>query len=395
MPSDAGILLTAFEPSGDALAAPVIEALRAARPGLPVWALGGPQMRAKGAELVDMTTQEAVMLSGAVGQLATHWQRLRRLRRWLSHREVAVHVPVDSPAANWSICKLIRRTRPAARTVHLAAPQLWAWGSWRIGKLRRLTDHVLCLLPFEPPWFEARRVRASFVGHPIFDRDRSTTTNPPDLCPERAVEVAGRKDEFTLAIMPGSRRAEIRINYPTMLEAFERLRLTHPALRAVVAATDTEATELIHQISGPRGLPEGVRVESDRPDAVINGADLVLVTSGTATLQVAAHGTPMVSMYNTQRWLWHCVGRWLVRTRTFTLPNLLAEWRGLERIIPEFVPHFGRVEPVFEALAELVRNPAARAAQRSALNRISEPFADCRFAANVAGHILRALDENG
>lgn len=394
MASHGGILLTAFEPSGDVLAAPVIEALRATRPDLPLWALGGPLMRKHGAELIDLTTREAVMLMGTVGQVGTHCRRLRHLRQWLRDRNIAVHVPVDSPAANWSICRTIRRVQPATRTLHLVAPQLWAWGSWRLAKLRRLTDHVLCLLPFEPQWFEARGIKASFVGHPIFDRDPPIATNPPGSTPKLVpAEVADSDAKFTLAILPGSRPAEIRNNFPTMFGAFNQLRVSHPNLRAVVAAVDSEAADLIRQISSPKGLPEGMCMEIDRTDSVIAGADLALVTSGTATLQVAAHSIPMAAIYNINKWLWYFAGQWLIHTRTFALPNVIAERRGLGHIIPEFVPHFGRVEPVARALTELVQNPTVRSAQHSALKRVCEPFAGCRFAANVAGHILHAMDE--
>ena len=175
------ILFTAFEPSGDALAAPMITRLLEQHPGLRVWALGGPKMLAAGADLIETTTDNPAMLLGAASQARAHQQRLKRLTKWLNDHKLAALVPVDSPAANWSICKLVRKTQPAAKIIHLAAPQLWAWAPWRIKKLRRLTDHVLCLLPFEPDWFTARGVRATFVGHPLFDPSLQSTKPSGEL----------------------------------------------------------------------------------------------------------------------------------------------------------------------------------------------------------------------
>ncbi len=166
-----GLLFTAFEPSGDCLAAPVIDTIRRREPQVPIWAFGGGRMEAAGATLIERTTDRAVMLAGIAVQARRHQRRLAALKRWLADHPLAVHVPVDSPAANWSICRLVRRQASDASIVHLAAPQLWAWATWRVRRLRRLTDRVLCLLPFEPAWFARRGIPGVFVGHPLFDTE--------------------------------------------------------------------------------------------------------------------------------------------------------------------------------------------------------------------------------
>src|SRR5699024_836891 len=124
------------------------------------------------------------------GQALQHRTRLKRLAKWMRADDcnLAAVVAVDSPAANWSICKLARRHQPQAIILHLAAPQLWAWGEWRIRKLRRLTDGVLCPLPFAPAWFAARRVIPVFGGHPLTYAVAGARANPPPPGSERSEE---------------------------------------------------------------------------------------------------------------------------------------------------------------------------------------------------------------
>ncbi len=376
----AGILFTAFEPSGDARAAPVIAALRSARPEVPIWAFGGPQMEQSGAQIIERTTEDAVMLAGAALQVPRHLRRLRTLRRWLADRRVEALVPVDSPAANWSVCRLIRRARPDARIVHLVAPQLWAWAPWRIRKLRVLTDHVLCLLPFEPDWFGRRGVSASFVGDPLF---------PPVIASAPAEsDESGAAACTRVALLPGSRRHDVRANWPTMLEAFRRLRAAHRKLVGTVAALNDEIAD---RVRGSILPADGIEVRVGEVDAVLAWAQVALVKSGTGSLQTAAAGVPMVIVYNIDRWKWHLVGRWLVPIRTLTLPNLIAESQGLGRAVPELVPHFGQVAPVVAALEPLLTDPDRWRQQKAVMRRIAEPFAGVRYGQTAARRIIEIV----
>jgi len=362
MPSDGAILFTAFEPSGDALAAALIARLRERGCARPIFALGGPMMQDAGATLLMQTTQRAVMLAGAVAEAAEHRKRVRFIERWVRTHDVALHVPTDSPAANWAICAAVRRHRPQAKIAHLAAPQLWAWAPWRVHKLRRLTDRVLCLLPFEPDWFARHGVAATFVGHPLYDKPVPAAGDFGDGAPR-------------LALLPGSRAAEITKNWPTMRAAYERLKLKHPQLHAVVAAANQARVNQLQSLG-----VGSARLAIGRTGEVLAWADVALVVSGTATLQCARHHVPMTSLFNVSRLAWHGLGRWLVRTRTFTLPNLLGESMGIGRVIPELVPHFGRVKPVAAALEPLMTEGAARQGQREAFARFDALFSSVNFA---------------
>lgn len=366
------------------MCAETITALLRRQPDLKVYALGGPKMEAAGAELIEHTTQHGTMFLSVLGHVWSHHKRLRRLRRWLDEHPIDVLIPVDSPAANWSICRVFRRARPSSKIVHLVAPQVWAWASWRVRRLRRLTDHVLCLLPFEPQWLMDRGVKATFVGHPIFD---PAIQKPP----EPAEGLPGGHPR--LALLPGSRRAEIRRNWPTMLETFVRLRQTTPQLVGAVAALDAGGEQLLRRITQQSGWPEGLTVTTGRTDAVLDWCDAALLASGTVSLQVASRLKPMVIMYNMHR-LTALLASLLVRTHTFTLPNLVAEWAGLGRAVPELVPHFGKVEPVVRQTRAILTDEAASTRQKKILAEIAARFGDRRFSEEATSSIEQTLRQS-
>ena len=384
-PPPARILFTAFEPSGDRHAAPVIAELRRRFPSIEIHALGGEAMQNAGATLIEQTTEDAAMLGNAIRKAVWHRRLVRLTHRWLSEHPVIGHVPVDSPAANWAMCKAVRRRWPNAKVIHLVAPQLWAWAKWRLPKLRRATDRVMCLLPFEPDWFERHRVPAVFVGHPLFDRPIT------DHVSLEVVSRLGGGGRPRIALLPGSREAEIRANWPTMLEVYRRLAEQHPHLHGVVAAVNAKGESLVRELSGSDWIASLQTVVGET-DSALAWSDLTLAVSGTATLQVAAHHKPMVVLYNIEKWSWLLVGRHLVDTRTFSLPNLIGESVGLGRVVPEFVPHFGDADPVFEAVNQLASDPAARDGQSKVLAKVCDAFAGPRFAEVAADQVTSVLN---
>ena len=387
MTDRAGFLFTAFEPSGDALAASVIGQLQALCPEEPIWAFGGARCEAAGARMLEHTTHHATMFLETLKHIRSHRRRLARLRPWLDDHRVKALVPTDSPAANWSICKLVRRCQPEAKIVHLAAPQLWAWAPWRIGKLRRLTDHLLCLLPFEPSWFGSRGVPSTFVGHPLFTDDRPRGSD--------GGESSGVATK--LALLPGSRTSEINRNWPTMLSICQTLQNRHGALEARVAALDDRVEAMIRRISSERngtaGLPDAIRMCTGQMHEVLRWCDVALVVCGTAVLEASIYRKPMVAMYNVslfERSVHKLTGRRLITTDTFALPNLVSQWQGSGRAIPEFAPHSGRPEPIVAALEPLVVDAEARSGQRRALDKMLLGFADGDFN-HAAERLLEVL----
>jgi lipid-A-disaccharide synthase len=369
------LLFTAFEPSGDDHASAVIHELRRRHPDLPIYAWGGARMQAAGATIVEFTGDDAVMGMPGLKKIREHGRINDRVARWVREHRPAVHIPVDSPAANFPLCKISKRE--GVKVVHLVAPQIWAWGRWRIHKLRRLTDMVLCLLPFEERFFLKRGVRARFIGHPLFDphiNGHRAETPPVDF----------GSGTPRLALMPGSRPAELRKSFPLLLAAYRELKGAYPQARGVVAATKPAVADQLRAVAeASGGMPAELQIIAGQTDEAIRWCDLALVKSGTITLQIARELRPMVTFYKSSPLAYYLIGKWVLSTKFFTLPNLLAH----REIIPEFVPHFGGAREIVQAARLLIDTPAKAQEQREELARVIELFRDRNAAAAAADAI--------
>lgn len=384
------VLFTAFEPSGDDHAQAVIRELLSRHPELRVFAWGGPRMAAAGAEVIERTGDDAVMGLPGLKKLEEHRKINERIAAWLDRNSIDLHVPVDSPAANFPICAMAKAR--GIKVVHLVAPQIWAWARWRIHKLRRLTDRVLCVLPFEEKFFQKRGVPATFIGHFLFDE-------PIDEAALDAKAAELPRGAPRIAIMPGSRPDELRRNYPMMLEVFAKVRAAHPGAIAVVAATRPAVAEQLQVVAAQladrlglgrvenNGWPESMRCLVGATDVVIRWSELALVKSGTVTLQVAKQLRPMVIVYKKSNFLLYYVVRAIMATKLFTLPNVIAH----REIVPEFVPHFGGPEPITRAVLGIIESPGLASKQREELAAIVSLFAGRNARKLAADEIEKAL----
>lgn len=379
------LLFTAFEPSGDDHASSVIAQIRAQDPSITIFAYGGPRMHKAGAQIIERTGDDAVMGLPGPAKILNHLRLNRRIARWMDENKtsatpIAAHIPVDSPAANWSICKMAKDR--GTRVIHLVAPQIWAWGSWRIRKLRRLTDHVLCILPFEEKYFRDRGVPATYVGHFLFD-------HPLDF-----TELDRRGANFgegspRIAIMPGSRPDELRRHFPILLDAFHALLAQFPSAVGVVAATSERVARQLSTEgqTHDKGWPQALRVVTQDTDAVVRWCDIALVKSGTVTLQVAKQARPMVVFYKKANPLIYQFARtMLMNVDSFSLPNILAG----RRIVPELIPHYGGAEPIVQIASRLIADSAERDQQIHAIQAVIATF-EGRSASTLAATRIRGL----
>ncbi|MDG2423611.1 MAG: hypothetical protein P8M22_06515 [Phycisphaerales bacterium] len=368
------LLFTAFEPSGDTLASRVIERLRSVCPELEIHAWGGPQMAQAGARLHANTVDKAAMGLGALA----HVQRIRKLHRdilqWAQSHEPACLVPVDSPAANFPLCKALKPR--GVKVVHLAAPQLWAWAPWRSRKLRRCTDQVLCLLPFEPDWFSSRNIPARFVGHPAINRELDESASDPS---KHNFPDGARR----LLLMPGSREQEIIRNVPLMMQVKEMLEARISGLSTVMTAVDEEKASIVR---GVLPASSDVMVAVGQRDAALDWCHMALAVSGTVTLDIMRHVRPMVGMFRTGPVGW-LGGKIILTTSDRLLPNLIAG----RRIVPEFVPHWGGAAPIASAVGQLLDSEDACQQQRDAIQAAMEPYKGQDFAGNAAAAIMDVL----
>lgn len=379
------ILVTAFEPSGDEHASILIEELLRRRPGLRIVGWGNRRMASAGAEVVETTGEHAVMGLPGPKVIREHLALNRRIGAWIRDHRPALHVPVDSPAANFPVCKLAKAQ--GVPVVHLVAPQLWAWGHWRVRKLRRLTDHVMCVLPFEEAWFRARGVPATFVGHPLWSRPLDLGSLDPHLAafgealPDAAVRIG---------VFPGSRPGEAEKNFPIMLAALRDIASSRPGVAMVCAATTEGMLERLRRIASERGgWPDRMHPAVGTPDAVIRWSDVALTVSGTNTLRIARQRTPMVIMFRAGAAQWNLLGRWLLKSPFLSLPNLVAN----ERVVPELMPLLSDDPgPVVREVSRLLDDRAAWEAQRDALDRVARRFDDANAAERAADVVLSFLE---
>jgi len=370
------VFLSAAEPSADAHCAGLIRTLRQSACNIEFVGVGGPQMAEAGCKLLEETVGKAVMIYKVIGQIGRYYKLIKRITGFLKNNKPDLVIVCDSPAFNFHIAKAAKKA--GIKTLFYVAAQLWAWGGWRISKLRKYCDKLCCILPFEQDWFRQKGLDSIFVGSPLLDElDRCLAhyrKEYTDFNPKNAV----------IALMPGSRAAEIDSLWKPMQTIAIRLKQKYSGAAFTTVALDTEKQQVLkaNEIDG-FSCSYTVGPVSN----AAGSADLAIVASGSATLQVAAAGCPMVIMYQSSRILWHLIGRWLLKTKYLSLVNILA---GRE-LVPEFMPYFGSVEPIAESIEQLLEDKGRLAQLSGRLIELAEPLAEKKACEQVAAIVVEML----
>ena len=366
--------MSAAEASGDEHAANLIRTLRTELPDARFVGVAGKQMAEAGCEVLADLTRKASMLGGPMLRLGYYIRTIRRLQKAIRSIRPDLHVPVNSPALNWHLASAARKA--GCPVLYYIAPQVWAWAPWRVRKLRRLTDAVACILPFEQQYFRARGVNAHFVGHPLFDN--LPPADPPDLA---AARDQGR---WRIALLPGSRRREIQAHAPALAEVMARLGRRYPAAEFTFTALNAASAELIRRCAGRDDLP----VEIGQTAKVLSRSHLALAASGTVTLEVAHFGVPMVIFYRASKWGYRLSRRWLIRAPRLSLVNILAG----ERIVPELIPWSGDVNQLVAPAEAMLQDVPGLQRLRQRLRQLVEPLhASAAAADNAAELVIKTM----
>lgn len=367
----ADVFISSAETSGDMHAGGLMRELLKQRPDLAVEAAGGQHLRDAGANVLFDTVTKATFGLAAFGRAGEVWAMLRQLkRRWRESGPPKLVICCDSWTLHKHVLKLAKRF--GCRTMYYISPQAWASREGRTIQMARLIDRLACILPFEEQWLRDRGVNATFVGHPLFDH-----------LPDPAVRES--RDGLHVVVNFGSRLKTAQSHLPPLMGVLDRIRAELPDVRfstPTVATTDAHVREAV----GDR-----VAVELDGFDRVMATADFAVTVSGTATLHTAAHGVPMVVVYRASRFLWHALGRHIVKTRTYGLVNLLHPER--RHVVPEFIPWFGDPAPVADAALSMLRDPAALAAKRAELAAVVDPLRHRGAGANAAAIAMELLND--
>jgi lipid-A-disaccharide synthase len=308
------IFFSAGEPSGDLHGANLIRQLRQQVTGLEAVGYGGPEMREAGCQLHANLTALAVMwFARVLINLHKFLALAGRADRYFRHHRPDAVVLIDYPGFNWWIAR--RAKAHGIPVFYYAPPQIWAWAPWRIKKMRRLVDHVLCGLPFEAKWFAERGCNAHFVGHPYFDEVRRQPLDAEFLATHR-------DDQHPLVtILPGSRTQEVVSNLKYFLKAALLIRAKVPQVRFAVACFKPHHARLARRAAEDCGI--GVDIFVRRTAELIHLADCCMAVSGSVSLELLHHTKPTVVLY----WispLAYRVQSWFRKVKYITLVNLLA-----------------------------------------------------------------------
>ena len=346
------LFLIAGEPSGDRLGAALMAGLKQLSPGVKFAGVAGPLMQAEGMDSLFPMQELSVM--GIAEVLPKYFHLKRRIREAaaavLASGARAV-ITIDSPDFCLRVARIVKDADPGITVIHYVAPSVWAWRPGRAVKMARVVDHVLALLPFEPPYMQAAGMGCDFVGHPV-------VAEPLASAAERA-PYAGPGP--LLLALPGSRRGEITRLAPLFGEVVAGLAACHPDLR-VVLPTLASVEPLVRDLTAGWAVAPQIVTDRGEKRGAFAAADVALAASGTVSLELAANACPMVIAYRLNP-----ISFWLMRRAalidTVTLVNLVSE----TRVVPEFLGPAAEAEPVAEALAGLLAGGPARQAQIEAM----------------------------
>jgi lipid-A-disaccharide synthase len=353
------IALVAGETSGDTLGAALVEGLRRRFPDAEFAGVAGPKMRAAGCVAWhDIESLSVMGLTEVLAHLPRLWKLRGELRRRIGAWRPDVFIGIDYKEFNLGLARKLKRD--GLCTVQYVSPQVWAWRQGRVRTIGESVDLVLCLFPFEPGFYREHGVRAAFVGHPLADQIPLQVDQPAARA-ALGLEPAAR----VLAVLPGSRTGEVEKLADGFAGAAELLARRFPGLVTIAPMVTPKLREIFAARCAALAPTAAVRLIDGQARRALAAADLVLVASGTATLEAALHKRPMVVAYRVApitAFLLRTLG--LVKIKHFSQPNLLAG----QELVPEFFQEAASAENLAGALARWLEHPADVA-------RVREEFA--------------------
>ena len=349
--------LLAGELSGDKLGAALMKGLSSQVDGIKYHGVGGPGMMAQGLESQFPMDELSVM---GIAEVLPRYPALRRRLNQLAESVIAARpdalVTIDSPDFSLRLAKLVK-TSSNITTIHYVAPSVWAWRPGRAKKMAEHIDHVLTLLPFEPPYMTAAGMTCDFVGHPVVADPIASVSDVEAFRAE-----SGLGDAPFILALPGSRRSEVTRLGRVFGETLERVQAAVPGVRVVLPAAASVA-DLAREVARDWSVeviildaasdPQGMRKR-----AAFRAADVALAASGTVSLELAANATPMVVAYDMNWVSWQIMSR-MAQIDTVTLVNLVVGAKA----VPEFLGPDCRAPLIADALVRLLSDPDAREAQ--------------------------------
>lgn len=375
------IFLSTGEPSGDLHAANLAEALRRRVPGVEFVGFGGPRLEAAGAKLLYPLVELSVMwFLRVLLNIHVFLRLLRQAEVYFRDEKPDLVVLIDYPGFNWLVAK--RAKRQGIPVVYYVPPQLWAWAGWRVKKVRRYVDLVLCSLPFEPAWYDDRGVKhAEFVGHPYFDELADRILDADFLASET------EKHGPMLAILPGSRTQEIERNLPVMLRAAEQVARERPDIRFGIACLREKHRALARKlIERHAPLATNLELHQGKTPELIRLAECCWSVSGSVGLELMVDALPSVVLYKVRR-IDLLIARPFIKARYISLVNLLAD----RELYPEYLTCRDVSEPLARQALAWLNHPLERAKAAQKLSVLREQVARPGASERAADRIVALL----
>jgi lipid-A-disaccharide synthase len=374
------VMLSCGEASGDLYAGALVEALRARDPRLDVFGLGGDRFKSAGARLIgDFHTLSVTGLVEALRVLPDSYSMYRRLVDAARREQPDVLVLIDYPDFNFRLMAAVRRL--GVPIVYYVSPQLWAWRASRLQTMKALVDRVIPIFPFEESLYRDEGMDVRVVGHPLVDliqlrETRDVLIQRLDLDPARPI----------VALLPGSRQNELQRLVPVLAAAVPRIASSVVGTQFVVA----RAPHMPDSFFAPfQGVGAQVRVVEGQTDDVLAASDAVVTASGTATVQAALHGKPMVVVYRLSP-MTYKLGKPLVRVPMYSMVNLVAG----ERVVEELIQEACTPEAVSRAAVALLTDAERVAEMKEQLAIVRERLGSSGASGRVADAVLEIARRN-
>jgi len=369
------ILLVAGEASGDVHGADLVSALKAQQPQLDIFGVGGPALRAAGMQtLVDSAAIAGMGLFEAADKLTALWRTYRELTQILRTHPPDLLVLIDFPEFNLRLAKVAKRVK--VPVFYYISPQVWAWRRRRVYTIAKWVDLLAAVFPFEPDFYAAHGCSVEFVGHPLVGRVRSTRSRAGTL---RRYHLD--PDRKTIVLLPGSRAQEVRYLLPPLLHAATALGDTYQFILAVASTLDLDQIETMvcsHSAA--------IRVVQGDTYNVAHAADLALVASGTATLEMALLERPMVIVYRLAP-VTYALARLFVRVPFIGMPNLIAG----RQVVPELIQGAVTPERIAAEAQRLLTDAQAYSVAQEGLREVRTKLGEPGAAQRTADLIFNLL----
>jgi len=337
------IMIVAGEASGDLHGGNLVQAMHQIDPSLRFYGIGGKKLKAAGVELIaDSADMAVVGLTEVVSKLGMILKVMAQLKASLKADRPDLIILIDYPDFNLSLAKAAKKY--GVRVFYYISPQVWAWRRGRIGKIKKIVDKMAVILPFEASLYNKAGVDATFVGHPLLDVVRAKYSR------EEALRRFGLREGITtVGILPGSRQSEVVRLLPEMLMAAEIIEKKLSSVQFVLPLADTLETHFVSNII--RQYPIKVKVIPDEIYDVIGCADIAMVASGTATLETALMGTPMIIIYKVSAPSYY-VGKMVINVDHIGLVNIMAG----KTIVPELIQEAAIPEAIAAEVIDILTN---------------------------------------